>query len=217
VAVAQGFDPSVGWEALAEGAAAIRDGAWWVASNLDMTFPTPDGPAPGNGALVYAVAAAVGRRPDLVAGKPDRPLFDETVRRVQARRPLVVGDRLDTDIEGANRCGADSLLVMTGVTDVPTLLQAPPNQRATYVAWTMSGLLSSHQAPRADTASAAGPAGAPWQLNGWAAHVDGGRVLVDRRGADPDDGLRVAVAAAWAWQDDHGTSVTAVEGLEADR
>jgi hypothetical protein len=156
---------------------------------------------------VNAVAAAVGRGPDLVAGKPDRPLFDETMRRVGSRRPLVVGDRLDTDIEGAVRCAADSLLVMTGVTDIGTLLGAPPHQRATYVAWTLSGLFTAHEAPRR-----APPGG--WTLNGWTAQVDAGRVTLTSRGSDRDDGLRVAVSAAWAWQDDHGEPVTIVEGLE---
>jgi hypothetical protein len=54
-----------------------------------------------------------------------------------------------------------------------------------------------------------------WQLNGWTAHVESGRVIVDRRGNDVDDGLRVAVAAAWAWQDDHGEVVTGAHGLES--
>ena len=100
-AVVQGFHRSVGWELLAEGAYAIRSGLPWIASNLDLTVPTARGIAPGNGALVGAVATAVGREPDIVAGKPYRPLFDETVRRISSRRPLVIGDRLDTDIEGA--------------------------------------------------------------------------------------------------------------------
>ncbi|MGI8888718.1 MAG: HAD-IIA family hydrolase, partial [Nocardioidaceae bacterium] len=99
MAVVQGFAPSVSWRQLAHGAAVISSGALWVASNLDLTIPTAYGISPGNGTLVNAVAAAVGRRPDVVAGKPFRPLFDETVRRVSAGRPLVVGDRLDTDIE----------------------------------------------------------------------------------------------------------------------
>jgi HAD superfamily hydrolase (TIGR01450 family) len=207
VAVVQGFHPSVGWSQLAEAAAAIRSGALWVASNLDLTFPTPEGPAPGNGALVNAVAAAVGRQPDVVAGKPHRPLFDETVRRVGSKRPLVVGDRLDTDIEGAVRAGADSLLVMTGVTDLLTLLKSVPDQRPTYVAWTMTGLFAAHQCPE--------PFGGDgWRLDGWEADVRDGQVQVTGEGRDRDTALRVACAAAWAWQDEHGDPATGVNGLE---
>ncbi len=218
VAVAQGFHPTVGWTQLAEGAAAIHAGAWWVAANLDLTIPTPEGAAPGNGALVNALAEAVGRRPDDVAGKPARPLFDETVRRVSSTRPLIVGDRLDTDIEGAIRVGADSLLVMTGVTDLPGLLEARPSQRPTYLAWTLDGLLSAPEAPRR------GPDG--WLLGRWGAHVEHGRVVVRPRdrsdpGASPprelaarSDALVVTAAAGWAWQDEHGTAVSDIVGAE---
>ena len=194
VAVVQGFDRTVGWQQLAQGAYAIRAGALWVATNLDLTVPTVGGIAPGNGTLVNAVAAAVDARPAVVAGKPYRPLFDETVRRVGCERPIVVGDRLDTDIEGANNCGADSLLVMTGVTDLPALCAAPPTRRPTYVAWTMAGLLTAHPVPqRTDDA---------FELNGWRALVGDGEVRVDAAGGDRSDGLRVVVSAAWAWRDD---------------
>jgi HAD superfamily hydrolase (TIGR01450 family) len=196
VAVVQGFDRSVGWEQLAQGAYAIRAGALWVAANLDLTVPTAGGIAPGNGTLVNAVAAAVDARPAVVAGKPYRPLFDETVRRLGCERPIVVGDRLDTDIEGANTCGADSLLVMTGVTDLPALCAAPPTRRPTFLAWTMAGLLTAHPVPqRADDA---------FELNGWRTRVRDGELSIDDAGSDRSDGLRVVVAAAWAWRDDDG-------------
>lgn len=105
-AVVQGFSPDVGWRALTEAVAAVDAGLPWVASNLDATVPTSRGRAPGNGLLVDVVAGATGGRPR-VAGKPERALFDETVLRVGGERPLVVGDRIDTDIEGAVRCGHD--------------------------------------------------------------------------------------------------------------
>lgn len=194
VAVAQGFDPSVGWQHLAQATYAIRAGALWVAANLDLTVPTVGGIAPGNGTLVNAVAAAVGAKPSVVAGKPYRPLFDETVRRLCCRRPLVVGDRLDTDIAGANNGGADSLLVMTGVTDLPALCAAPAAHRPTYVAWTMAGLLQAHPVPqRTDDG---------FELSGWRARVVDGHVHVKDTGSDRADGLRVVVSAAWAWRDE---------------
>lgn len=195
-AVVQGFHPDVCWRQLAQASYLVASGVPWVATNLDITVPTAGGIAPGNGTLVGAVAAAAGRRPDVVAGKPYRPLFDETVRRTGARRPLMVGDRLDTDIEGATRCGADSLLVMTGVTDVAALCAAQGGQRPSYVSWTLSGLLTSHEAPSLQ--------GRSWQLGGWSVTVSKAAVAVETAGADRDAGLRAVAAAAWEWYDDRG-------------
>ncbi len=141
-AVVQGYDPSLAYADLAETALAVRNGAVWVASNLDATIPTARGELPGNGSLVALVATATGRRPDAAAGKPERALHDEAVRRSGARRPLVVGDRLDTDVEGARRAGCDSLLVLTGVTTPAMLAQAPPHQRPTYVGDDLRALLA---------------------------------------------------------------------------
>jgi glycerol-1-phosphatase len=195
-AVAQGFHPDVGWRLLAEGAYAVRAGAVWIASNLDLTVPTAQGIAPGNGTLVRAVAAAVGRDPDVVAGKPFRPLFDETVRRISSRRPIVVGDRLDTDIEGAVTCGADSLLVMTGVSGVADVCTAPPHRRPTYVAWSLEGLMRTHHAPERERGA--------WTLGGWTARVHHGTLEIAARG-DADDGwLAVAACACWEWLDTGG-------------
>src|SRR5215472_1873183 len=106
---------SVASERPAEGALAVAAGAWYVASNADATLPTPRGRQPGNGSLIQVIVTATGRSP-VVAGKPEPPLHAEAVARSGAHHPLVVGDRLDTDIESAVRSGADSLLVLTGVT-----------------------------------------------------------------------------------------------------
>jgi glycerol-1-phosphatase len=192
-AVVQGFGPDIGWRQLADAAVAIRNGALWVATNTDLTIPTSKGLAPGNGALVNALATAVGTGPSVVAGKPFCPLFDETVDRVGSRSPLVVGDRLDTDIEGARRCGADSLLVMTGVTDLQAVCAARPKERPTYIGWTLQGLLDAHVAPQ--------PSGAGWSLGDWTASVAGGVIRIDSSGPDRDAGLRTVVAAAWAAHD----------------
>lgn len=137
VAVVQGFGPEVGWHELAEASYAIADGAVWIATNLDRNIPTQYGLAPGNGALVGAVAEAVGRRPDAVTGKPEPLLFELAAERMGASRPLVVGDRLDTDIEGANRAGMESLLVLTGVLtvdDLGSLAGLEPVARPRYLA-----------------------------------------------------------------------------------
>ncbi|MEP6667320.1 MAG: HAD-IIA family hydrolase, partial [Nocardioidaceae bacterium] len=174
VAIVQGFHPTIGWAALAEGALAAARGLPWIASNLDLTIPTARGIAPGNGTLVQAVATASGRRPDAVAGKPYRPLFDETLLRVASTRPLVVGDRLDTDIEGANRADTDSLLVMTGVTDLATICSAPADHRPTYISMTLEALLRPVGAPTARAAA--------WELSGWRVTNRDGRVLVEASG-----------------------------------
>lgn len=143
VAVVQGFGPAVGWRDLAEASYAIADGAMWVATNLDRNIPTEFGFAPGNGALVGAVAEAVGRRPDAVTGKPEPLLFELAAERMSAARPLVIGDRIDTDIRGGNRAGMDTLLVLTGVTgreQLQELKEAPKDDRPTYLAHDLRAL-----------------------------------------------------------------------------
>jgi glycerol-1-phosphatase len=139
-AVVQGYLPDTSWADLAEAAYAVERGVPWFAANTDKTMPTARGIAPGNGALVGAVAAATGTWPT-VAGKPEPALHRESVLRTGARRPLVVGDRLDTDIEGANRVGVDSLLVLTGVTRLEQLRAAPKEHWPTYVAADLRGLI----------------------------------------------------------------------------
>ncbi len=148
------------------------------------------------------VARFAGRDPE-VAGKPEPPLFQETLRRVGGERPLVVGDRLDTDIEGANRVGYDSLLVMTGVTDLAALAAAPSGLRPTYVATDLGGLGRAHPEPeRVGDAIRAG---------GWQASVSDGKLSVegdpDASGdPSPDAWWRVAAVAAWSHLDEHGSA-----------
>ncbi|HVE31561.1 MAG TPA: HAD-IIA family hydrolase, partial [Mycobacteriales bacterium] len=122
-AVVQGYGPNVGWQQLAEATVAVRRGAWFVATNLDATVPSNRGPLPGNGSLVGVVAQTTGVTPTAV-GKPDPAMHRESVQRSGATHPIVVGDRLDTDIEGAGRVGCDSMLVLTGVTTPADLLGA---------------------------------------------------------------------------------------------
>lgn len=188
VAVVQGFAPDLDYARLAEGALAVRAGALFVASNLDRTLPSPRGPLPGNGSLVEVLRHATGVEP-VSAGKPEPALHEEAVQRTGARRPLVVGDRLDTDIAGAVRVGTDSLLVMTGLTTPADLLRADASCRPTYVASDLAGLLVPHpEVVRADRG---------WTCGGWTAGVEGGEVRLDGDGGY-DDALRVACAAAWS-------------------
>jgi glycerol 3-phosphatase-2 len=123
-AVMQGFGPLVTWADLAEAAYAIESGLPWIATNPDLTFPTDRGVAPGNGSLVAAVAHAVGRRPDAMAGKPETPLLVEALRRCGHSHGLMIGDRLDTDVRGGSAAGLATLMVLTGVHGVADLLGA---------------------------------------------------------------------------------------------
>jgi glycerol 3-phosphatase-2 len=132
-AVVQGLSKDTGWRDLAEACVAIRAGALWVACNVDPTLPTERGPLPGNGSMVAALRMATGSEP-VVAGKPATPLMDEAKRSADARNPLVVGDRLDTDIAGAVAAGLDSLLVFSGVSTAQDLLDATDDMRPTYIA-----------------------------------------------------------------------------------
>lgn len=199
-AVAQGYDPTIDYARLAEAALAVHRGALWVASNTDATVPSPRGLMPGMGSLVALVATATGARP-LVAGKPELALHRESLRRSGASSPLVVGDRLDTDIEGANRGGTPSLLVLTGVTDAEALLGAPPERRPSYVAEDLRGLCSAH------------PAAAGGRCRGWRAEVDGDGVRLTG-GGESLDALRAACSAAWVAAD-AGAPIDAGAGARA--
>ncbi|HEY1321745.1 MAG TPA: HAD hydrolase-like protein, partial [Streptosporangiaceae bacterium] len=209
-AVVQGYSPDVSYSMLAEGGLAVAAGALFVASNGDLTLPSRRGRQPGNGSLIQVIATATGVQP-LVAGKPEPPLHRESVLRTGARHPLVVGDRLDTDIEGAHRVGTDSLLVLTGVTGPAEAILAPPSQRPTYLAEDLSGLLEPHP----DVTVEDGAFGCA----GWTARMAGGRLELDGDG-ERIDGLRALCAAAWAKAGETDTSVspeaarTALQRLE---
>ncbi|GLZ42932.1 HAD-IIA family hydrolase [Actinokineospora sp. NBRC 105648] len=183
-AVLQGLSPDLAWRDLAEAALVIRSGALWVACNVDRTLPTERGLLPGNGALVHALVIATEREP-VVAGKPAAPLMDESVRSAGAAHPLVVGDRLDTDIEGAVATGLDSLLVLTGVATARNVLEAPRQHRPTYLAADIRAVTETTDAV------AIGP------KPGWDVRVDGDRIRVEGAG-DPLDLLRALCAARWA-------------------
>ncbi|WP_328539532.1 HAD-IIA family hydrolase [Streptomyces sp. NBC_00344] len=187
-AVAQGYGgPELAWARFAEAAYAINSGVPWFASNTDLTIPSARGIAPGNGAAVEVVRIATGAEPQ-VAGKPLPPMHRETVLRTGAERPLVVGDRLDTDIEGAFNGGVDSLLVLTGVTDGAQLLAAKPEHRPVYVDADLRGLLTG-QPEVTDRDGGFG-------CGGWTAFVREGELALEGDG-QPLDGLRALCAAAW--------------------
>ena len=115
------------------------------------------------------------------------PLFAETITRVGGDRPLVVGDRLDTDIEGAVTMGWDSLLVLTGVTGLEELVRARKEERPTYVAPDLAALAEPQPAPEHVEGGAT--------LGGWTATVDDDRLTVSGDGSAADWWRVVAVAA----------------------
>jgi HAD superfamily hydrolase (TIGR01450 family) len=217
-AVVQGYSPELTWKQLAQGCLAINRGALWVATNLDPTVPSPVGRLPGNGSMVAALRHATGATP-VATGKPDPTMHRESVERSGAENPLVVGDRLDTDIEGASAVGCASLLVLTGVTGVAELLAAPERLRPGYLARDVGGLLQPHPAARQNDEG--------WSCRGWhAARTEAGAILLrcndsarpdagsdnagtgsgpgpaaDAPGADLDP---VRALCAAAWQDSRG-------------
>jgi HAD superfamily hydrolase (TIGR01450 family) len=192
-AVIQGYSPDLAWRDLAEATFAVRTGLPWIATNPDLTFPTPRGIAPGNGSLVQVVAGTVGREPDAVAGKPEPPLLHEAIRRAGSLRPLMIGDRLDTDIAAGARVGIPSLLVFTGVTTFAELVGAVPLERPTYLGGDLRVLLEPYPVVRADSET-----GTCGQVS---ARVLDGAVEVQGVSDQPWDGLRAVAALAWRRSD----------------
>jgi HAD superfamily hydrolase (TIGR01450 family) len=191
-AVVQGHSPDNTWAALAEACLAIRAGALWVACNVDATLPSERGLLPGNGSMVAALRTATDVEP-LVAGKPQPLLFETAARSADARRPLVVGDRLDTDIAGAVAAGIDSLVVLSGVATPKQLIEAIPAERGTYLAADLTALTGNPDDLRI------GP------RPGWSVRVRD-HVLTATGDGDELDLLRALCHTAWE------TGVTELDG-----
>lgn len=209
VVVIQGFGRDTGWRQLAEATYAINNGARWIASNLDTTLPTERGLAPGNGSMVAAVATATGRRTPQSAGKPARTLFDTALARlgVRADDTLVVGDRLDSDIEGAVAADLPGLLVLTGVSTIGDLFVAPEHQRPRYVGFDLRTLADVHETVSQREGSVA--------CAGWSIDVAAGDLRLDGAGG-PTAALRAATVAAWTHPDlDHSGLRTALDRLRS--
>ena len=192
-AVVQGFAPEVDWTQLAEAAYALKlpedqGGIPWIATNTDWTIPQARGVAPGNGTLVSAVHTAVGRLAT-VAGKPEVPIFEEAVDRFGARHPLFLGDRLDTDILGANRAGIPSALVLTGIDRPKHVLAAPAGSQPTFILGDLRELDQPYPVASVRDGVAT--------VRGARVRVDGPDLIIDAEGAQPIDLLRAGAAAIW--------------------
>jgi glycerol-1-phosphatase len=137
-AVVVGFDRHADYDTLKDASVLVARGVPLIASNADASFPVPGGEAwPGAGALVAAIETTTGRRAEVV-GKPEAPLLERALEVAGGGRPLVVGDRLDTDVAGASRLGWDSVLVLTGVATVADLDAS--SWRPTFVVDDLAGI-----------------------------------------------------------------------------
>lgn len=186
-AVVQGLSTETGWAQLAEAALAIRAGAMWMTTNVDKTLPSERGLLPGNGSMVAALRAATDAEPQ-VAGKPGPALLTEALTRGEFYAPLVVGDRLDTDIAAANAAALPSLMVLTGVNSARDAVGAVAEQRPTYIGHDLRAL------HRDADELAIGPQ-PQWQIS-----VDGTTLTVAAAQPEEDDadGLSIVRALAGA-------------------
>lgn len=193
VAVVQGYGPDVTAADLAAAAAAIRSGAWWFATNDDLTLPTELGPAPGNGSLVAAVRNAVEVDPRVI-GKPHPPMYTLAARSVgaAAARTIAVGDRLETDIAGARATGMAGALVLTGVHGPGDAAAAPVEHRPTHVLTDLRELGQAYPQQRVEGG---------WFHRGSARARCGESLEVEGRGIDA---LRASLDAVWAAVDAGG-------------
>ena len=125
-AVVVGLDRGLTYDKLALGTLAIRRGAWFIGTNPDRSFPTPEGLKPGAGAILAALEAATDVAPTIV-GKPEPFLFQLALERLGTppEATLVVGDRLETDILGGRRVGCRTALVLSGVTTREEIVHNP--------------------------------------------------------------------------------------------
>lgn len=186
-AVLQGMNPDAGWRELSEAALAIRAGAKYFVTNLDTTLPSERGLLVGNGSMVAAVISATGARP-FSAGKPGPAMFRSAAQRLGSERPLVVGDRLDTDIEGGNAADIPTFQVLTGVSGHLALIEAVKEHRPTYLAESLHDL---NKEPGELLPGAQG---------GFVARFDRGNILLDRGTTESTSiqALRTVLEVAWS-------------------
>ncbi|WIK65270.1 HAD hydrolase-like protein [Gleimia hominis] len=199
-AVVQGFDRSVDWQTLSEGAFAINAGAKYYASNLDASLPVERGFALGNGALVRAVRYATNVKPT-AGGKPLPGIYHRATALVGAEHPVAVGDRLETDVAGALQASVPCLHVLTGVHDAKAVILAERGLRPQLVHTDMRGLNEAHPRPQHHKDGT-------WTCGvSQVAQVIGNQLTLDGVVLDSDnvqvtlDSYRALIAAAWEYSE----------------
>jgi glycerol-1-phosphatase len=137
--VVVGWDRRADYEKLRRASLLVERGATLVATNADASYPAGDGNWPGAGALLAAIETTTGVRAE-VFGKPEAPIMRAALDRAGGGRPLVIGDRLETDIAAAAALGWDSLLVLTGIARADDVAGSPI--APTFVAEDLSALFA---------------------------------------------------------------------------
>lgn len=214
-AVFQGHNPDTNWSMLSEAALAIARGARYIASNLDTTLPTERGLLVGNGSMVAAIVSATGVEPRS-AGKPLPPMFHRGAARLGSERPIVIGDRLNTDIAGGNAAGYDTLMTVTGISGHREALAAIPAERPSLIGADMRALVS--PAAFAEPVPQAGFT-AVRDAEDPSIIVIGGGDASDARLSDPAQAAVAALltAASVTWFDADGSPSTApIAGVRAE-
>ncbi|MFY9189836.1 MAG: HAD-IIA family hydrolase [Lawsonella sp.] len=206
-AVIQGHSPTTGWKELSSAARAVRQGALYIATNKDLSLPNEDGLNVGNGAMVGAVELSTGTTA-LSAGKPSPRAFTQAITANKESNPLVIGDRLDTDIEGGVAAGYDTLCVLTGVATVTDICNAPSSQRPSYVLLDLSELPQITQHNAVTKINEISPSDISTALE--VASDSSGTVTVHFKKTDLPASTEISLFIAWAWHNE--VEVTTLKG-----
>ena len=137
--VVVGWDRQANYDKLRRASLLVQRGAALVATNADASYPAGDGNWPGAGALLAAIETTTGTRAE-VFGKPEAPIMRAALDRAGGGRPLVIGDRLETDVAAAVGLGWDSLLVLTGISQAGDVAASP--SAPTFVGEDLSSLFA---------------------------------------------------------------------------
>ena len=199
-AVIQGFHPSVAWTDLAEAAYALKvpadggPGIPWVATNTDWTIPQARGTAPGNGTLVSAVHTAIGRLP-IVAGKPERAIFDAAVERFAHPARLFWATGSTPTSWAPIARASPSALVLTGIDGPKQVLAADADSRPAFLLGDLRELFEPYPAPVEERDERTGDR--IFRSAAAVVRLAGNAVTIDAAGDRPIDLLRAGTAAVW--------------------
>ncbi|OYT33757.1 HAD family hydrolase [Archaeoglobales archaeon ex4484_92] len=113
-----GSNRGINFDLMTKALRACIKGIRYIATNPDKIFPAEDGPIPGTGMIIGALYWMTGRKPDVVVGKPSKVIMDEALRllNLKSDEVAVIGDQIDVDIAAGKAIGAETALVLTGVT-----------------------------------------------------------------------------------------------------